>query len=230
MYADDLKLHLAVRSLEDCCRLQNLLSLFVEWCLKNKLTISVAKCQVITFHREANHILFDYHIEGVSLTRVNEVTDLVILMHVKMSYDLHRSAIISKAIRQLGFTSKIAKEFSDPHCWKSLYCALVHPILENLSVVWHSYQVSWYLRIESAQKRFIRLALRSLPWNDPDNLPPYPERCRLLGLDILERRRNLQQMLLVAKLLNGEMDAAPDFFLWGYSKSKVPANRKLLKN
>lgn len=207
VYADDLKLYIVVRSQEDCLLLQNSLTSFADWCQRNKLIISVEKCQVITFHRMENPILFDYHIDGNALTRVVTVTDLGVQLDSKMTFDLHRSAIISKATRQLGFISKVAKDFSDPYCWKSLYCALVRPILENESVVWHPYQVTWCLRIERVQKRFIRLALRNLPWRDPDSLPPYPDRCRLLGLDTLERRRKILQSVLIAKLLNGEADA-----------------------
>ena len=206
VYADDLKLYLEVRSREDCYRLQNMLNMFAEWCQRNKLTISIGKCQVITFHRKINPVLFDYQIDGVTLNRVSHVTDLGVQLDSKMTFDLHRSAIISRATRQLGFISKLAKDFSDPHCWKSLYCALVRPLMENASVVWHPYQVTWSLRIERVQKRFIRLALRDLPWRDPNNLPPYPDRCRLLGLDTLECRRKRQQALVIAKLLNGETD------------------------
>lgn len=65
--------------------------------------------------------------------------------------------------------------------------------------------MTWNLRIERIQKRFIRLALRNLPWRDPVNLPPYPDRCRLLNLDTLERRRKVAQT--AAKIINGELDA-----------------------
>src|SRR5450759_4674880 len=51
IYADDLKIYFVIRSAEDCHRLQNLLNLFVDWCHRNKLIISVPKCSVMTFHR-----------------------------------------------------------------------------------------------------------------------------------------------------------------------------------
>ena len=142
-------------------------------------------------------VLFDYQVDGVTLTRVNHVTDLGVQLDSKLTFDLQRSTIISKATQQLGFISKVAKDFSEPHCWKPLYCELVRPLLENASVVWHPYQITWSLRIERVQKRFIRLAMRDLPWRDPYNLPPYPERCRLLGLDTLECRRKRQQALIL---------------------------------
>lgn len=198
---------MVVRTEDDCLCLQHSLNMFADWCRRSKLVLSIEKCQVITFHRIVNPILFDYRIEGNTLNRVSSVNDLGIQLDSRLTFDLHRSLIITKATRQLGFISKVARDFSDPHCWKSLYCALVRPILENVSVVWNPYQVTWSLRIERIQKRFVRSALRNLPWRDPANLPPYPDRCRLLGLDTLEHRRKIQQSLLVAKVLTGEIDS-----------------------
>lgn len=207
VYADDFKLFIEVRSVDDCLRLQNRLQLFVEWCNKNKLVISVVKCYVISFHRTQRPIMYDYNIDGAVLTRVTEVLDLGVQLDTKLAFDSQRSMVISKATQRLGFIFKIAKDFDDPHCLKALYCSLVRPILENASVVWCPHQVSWCLRIERVQKRFVRMALRNLPWRDPVNLPPYPERCQLLGIDTLQRRRKIQQALLIAKLINGEIDS-----------------------
>ena len=56
--------------------------------------------------------MFDYQVDGVTLTRVNHVTDLGVQLDSKLTFDLQREAIISKATRQLGFISKVAKDFS----------------------------------------------------------------------------------------------------------------------
>lgn len=185
-----------------------------------KLVITVAECYVITFHRTQRPIVFDYNIGGTILTRVSEVHDLGVQLDAKLMFDCQRSMVISKATQRLGFIFKIAKDFNDPHCLKALYCSLVRPILENASVVWCPHQVSWCLRIERVQKRFVRMALRNLPWRDPVNLPPYPERCQLLGLDTLQRRRKIQQALIIAKLINGEIDS-PE--LRGMLNFRVPS-------
>ena len=121
VYAEDLRLYAVIQTQEDCRRLQTCLSLFVDWCHRNKLIVSVEKCQVISFHRKSQPIIHDYHIDGMTLTRVTEVTDLGILLDSKMTFDLHRSGLIPKATRQLGFVSKVAKDFSDPHCWKAMH-------------------------------------------------------------------------------------------------------------
>lgn len=206
VYADDLKLYLVVRTVEDCHQLQNLLDLFVSWCRRNKLIVSIPKCVVMTFHRNKDPIVFNYRIDGTLLRRVDQVNDLGVLLDPKLDFRLHYSSVISKANRQLGFISKIARDFKDPHCLKALYCSLVRPILENASIVWCPYEMTWILRLERVQKRFVRLALRNLPWRDPVNLPPYPNRCLLLDLETLEQRRKIQQATFVAKLLNGEVD------------------------
>lgn len=129
-------------------------------------------------------------------------------MDPKLTFNLHRSNVIAKANRQLGFISKISRDFTDPYCLKALYCSLVRPILECAALVWAPHQLSWSLRMESVQRRFIRVALRNLPWRDPWNLPPYANRCKLLDLDSLDRRRKTQQAAFIAKLLNGEVDCS----------------------
>ena len=216
VYADDLKLYLAVRSVDDCRELQRLLDVFINWCRRNWLIVSIAKCQVMTFHRTAKPVQFDYMIDGHVLKRVDHVNDLGVLLDAKLNFNLNRSSIISKATRQLGFISKIGREFKDPYCLKALYCSLVRPLLENACLIWSPYQLAWTLRIERVQKRFIRLALKNLPWRDPANLPPYSERCRLINLDTLERRRKIQQAVFVAKVLNGEVDSPRILFLLNF--------------
>ena len=173
VYADDLKLFLPIATTEDCNRLQMLLDIFVDWCHRNMLIVSIPKCMVMSFTRRKDTLTHDYTVGGTVLQRVNQVNDLGVLMDPKLSFDLHRASVIAKASRQLGFISKISKDFKDPYCLKSLYCSLVRPILENTAIVWLPYQLTWIIRIERVQKRFLRMALRNLLWRDPGNLPPY---------------------------------------------------------
>ena len=207
VYADDLKIYLAVNSVQDCQRLQALLDTFAEWCNRNKLTISIAKCMVITFHRCHVPISFNYQINGCVLERVDQINDLGVLLDHKLTFNQHYTAVISKASKQLGFITKIARDFTDPYCLKALYCALVRPILENACIIWNPYNLYWKNRIERVQRRFVRIALRHLPWSRPNNLPCYEDRCKLLDLDTLESRRKIQQATFIAKLLNNELDA-----------------------
>lgn len=206
-YADDVKIYVVVRSFADCLRLQHLIDSFEEWCSRNFLTLSVQKCNIITFHRKLKLISFNYTIDNQPLQRVENVRDLGITLDSALTFKLHYTDIIAKANRQLGFIFKISDEFRDPTCLKALYCSLVRSILEFGVVVWCPYEAVWIARIESVQRKFVRYALRHLPWNDPMNLPPYEDRCQLMGLESLERRRTIHQAVFAAKVLINEIDS-----------------------
>lgn len=205
-YADDTKLFYVIRCLLDCLRLQEMLDVFVEWCAKNLLTLSIEKCNVISFYRKNVPISFDYNITGRCLQRIQHVKDLGVTLDNGLTFRVHYDDVIAKANRQLGFIFKIANEFRDPLCLKSLYCSLVRSILETSVVVWCPYHANWIARIEAVQRKFVRYALRFLQWHDPLNLPPYEGRCRLLNLEPLEHRRTVCQAVFAAKLLAGEID------------------------
>ena len=208
-FADDVKIYHVVRNQADCRELQNLLYIFNDWCERNMMVLCVAKCSVISFRRTRTAVPFDYNIAGTPLQRVDHVKDLGVVLDERLTYVRHFSTTIDKANRQLGFMFKISSEFRDPLCFKALYCSLVRSLLEFASVVWSPYQAVWSARFEAVQRRFVRYALRYLPWSDPRNLPPYADRCRLLGLDTLTERRNASNATFVAKILLAEYDV-PD--------------------
>lgn len=118
------------------------------------------------------------------------------------------SYVIDKASRALGFIFRMTKHFSDVHCLKSLYGSLVRSILEYCSPVWNPYYNNGVERVESVQRRFLRFALRKLPWSNPFRLPSYEDRCRLIGLELLRVRRDTSRALLVADILQGRIDCS----------------------
>ena len=139
-YADDVKIFVVVRSLIDCLRLQQLINEFSDWCSRNFLTLSVQKCNVISFHRKLKPILFDYMINDQQLQRVETVRDLGIMLDAPLTFKPHYADIAAKASKQLGFIFKVADEFRDPTCLKALYCALLRSILEFDLFIWCPYQ------------------------------------------------------------------------------------------
>lgn len=206
-YADDVKIYMIIRCLLDCLELQRMVDSFEVWCTRNFMTVSISKCSVISFHRKTKPFVYDYTIAGEPLQRVTQVRDLGVTLDSELTFRVHYSNVISKANRQLGFIFKISAEFRDPLCLRSLYCSLVRSILESSVVAWCPYHANWISRIEAVQIKFVRYALRFLPWNEAADLTPYEDRCQLLGLDTLERRRSIAQAVFVAKMLKGEIDA-----------------------
>lgn len=207
MYADDLKLFLKICSTDDCQQLQQLIDLFASWCSRNFLIVSVPKCVVISFSRKKNDIEYQYLINNQQLTRVSEIKDLGVILDKKLTFHNHYLQIIAKANRNLGFIMRVAHEFRDPYCLKALYYSLVRSVLDSNSVVWSPNSNNWITRIESIQSKFVRFALRFLPWTNRYELPPYVDRCQLIGMESLYKRRNDQKALFVAKLLSCKIDS-----------------------
>ena len=207
-YADDFKIFAAIDNLADCYGLQTRLNKFSDWCVTNRLELSVEKCTTISFHRKTSRevFTFDYSFGNHILERLNVVKDLGVLLDSKLSFRQHQSAVVDKANRQLGFMFRMAREFDDPLCLRSLYCSLVRSHLEFSAVIWSPYHQNWIDRIESIQKKFVWYACRKMPWIDPHQLPRYEARCNLLGIETLETRRNISKAVFAAKILNSEID------------------------
>ncbi|XP_053691953.1 uncharacterized protein LOC128740439 [Sabethes cyaneus] len=207
LYADDIQLFKTVRNTADCLELQRLVNIFLQWCSNNLLTVSIAKCCAVSFHRKSNPVTFNYTMCGQIVARVDTVRNLGVTLDTSLTFRPHYNEIVAKANRQLGFICKITEEFRDPICLRSLYCALVRSILESNSVVWCPFNANWIAKIETEQRRFVRYVLRFLPWRNEYQLPEYADRCQLLGIQTLERRRFEAQAVFVGKILSGEIDA-----------------------
>lgn len=165
-----------------------------------------SKCSVISFSCKRQHILHKYILLEDVIKHVSQVKDLGGILDAQLSFKQHVDYAVGKASRVLGFIFRTAKEFTDIYCLKSLYCSLSRSILEYCSVVWTPHYNNGVLRIESVQRRFLRYALRRLPWSDPFRLPSYQSRCQLIDLESLSVRRDTARALLLSDVLQGRID------------------------
>lgn len=205
-YADDLKIFLRIRSIDDCRFLQQQLDAFANWCSVNRMVVNPDKCSVITFSRKKQPFVYQYTLRGTDIERVEHVKDLGVILDSQLTYKQHISYVVNKASRTLGFIFRCAKNFTDVHCLKALYSSLVRSSLEYCSTVWSPSYSNGAERIESIQRRFLRYALRRLPWNNPFRLPSYESRCQLIRLEPLSSRRDTAKALLIADALGNRID------------------------
>lgn len=77
--------------------------------MRNFLTISIGKCNVISFHRKLKPVLFEYAIAGSTLVRVTQIKDLGVTLDRELKFNCHRQDIVARANRQLGFIFRIAE-------------------------------------------------------------------------------------------------------------------------
>lgn len=207
LYADDLKIYTVVRNNNDSELLQNNLNIVHNWCSLNGMELNVDKCMVISFSRKKSTTHHAYKVNGSTLESKTLINDLGILLDSKLTFKHHIDMVYCKSKRMLGFIKRRGKEFNDPFIFKSLYCALVRPILEYCSVVWMPFFEVDKKKLESVQKQFLLFALRSLNWRDRYNIPPYFDRLGLLKMNTLNSRRDTSAALFAFDLLKNNINS-----------------------
>ncbi|BES95313.1 WD repeat domain 59 [Nesidiocoris tenuis] len=206
VFADDLKIFTTIRDEEDCGLLQESLESLGRWCVSNRLCLNTGKCSVVSFSRSSSPILTDYVIGGVLLRRGSSMRDLGVLFDNRLAFSDHVDQVCSKGMKMLGFVKRSTRNFRDSSALLALYTALVRPLMEFSTVVWSPGYGNARQALERVQRRFLRyLSLRSgVPWEDFD--------CGAMmaktGLDSLELRRELFDVLFLQKLIRNEVDSS----------------------
>ena len=206
MYADDVKIYKRITSVGDCIHLQSDINVLYNWCMINKLIFNFDKCKVMNFTRINSKVAYSYHFDGINLPSSSSIKDLGVYLDTKLTFNDHIDFMVNRANFVLGFVKREMREMCDPYCAKTLFIALVRPIMEYACQVWSPHCVVHIARIESIQKRFLLFALRSLHWADPLRLPSYEDRLRLLSMPTLQKHRDYLRLSFITNLLNGDID------------------------
>jgi len=206
LYADDLKIFRQVRTAADAHCLQQDLNNLDSWSKTNKLYFNISKCHVVHFSKSPNVLTFNYSLNGVALTTVDEVRDLGVTFHSDLSFGRHIQLAAASAFRKLGFINRCAKFFKHANTLKLLYCTLVRTQLEYASVVWDPYQQNHRILLERIQHRFLRNI--SFKLGQPMKFTDYNYDHLLADLNLmtLANRRILFGLLLLHRILSGTVD------------------------
>lgn len=219
MFADDVKLFINLDSLNSSLHLQHDLHSIVNWCGINGMSLNLKKCKKLSLFR-SRHIQSDYFVGSYKLENVDSFIDLGVILDNKLRFNLHIESSVNKAKSLLGFIKRWSKEFEDPYVTKRLFTSLVRPTLEYGCVLWSPFYKCYSNSIEAVQKQFIIFALKGLPWNPSEALPPYENRLKLIDLPSLERRRLMLRAIFLIRLLRGQIDSQ---FLISEIKFNVPS-------
>lgn len=192
----------------DCYALQADIERLISWCQINGMQTNTAKCKLISYTRGQSPMRFNYSMNHTLLERVSSIKDLGIILDSKLRFTEHISKTIAKANSMLGFLCRNTANFDDVYALKTLFCSLVRSGLEYGVQIWAPYHAVHELRIERIQKRFVRYALRRLPWTDPDSLPAYEHRCALIGMKTLSNRRIFLQRLFIFDMISNHIDCS----------------------
>ena len=187
LYADDSKVYKCISNEEDCNRLQHYLYNVEKWCETWHLKLNYNKCMVISFTNKKKPIIYNYDVNGTTLSRVETVKDLGVHLTPNLNYATHINFIILKAFKMFGFLKRTSSEFSNIKTLKSLFVTLVRSQLEYACQVWSPHQRYLIERLERVQCKFIKY----LCWksNIDYSTSNYNNLCSFFKLPRLEYRR-----------------------------------------
>ena len=196
MYADDSKIFRIVESLSDCDRLQNDLDRLINYCFDNFLYLNIKKCNVITFSRKREPIMYKYRLNNEIISRQSEVRNLGVHLDSKLTFGPHIGLITAKAYRMLGFVMRTGGELKQITTLILLYNCFVRSILEYASTVWNPQYNVYIDNIERIQNKFLRFLECKYPSFDSSNIKS------------LLQRRIVRDQLFIHKILNNIVDSS----------------------
>jgi ribonucleases P/MRP protein subunit RPP40 len=185
LYADDSKLLRDVSCVDGVRGLQADLDRVVNWSRLWLVRLNDHKCHVMHLGKNNNH--HDYWMETsggrTKLNVTNSEKDLGVIVSDDLKWEAQCSRVASKGNRMLGI---LRRSFAsrDTDLWKKLYITYVRPLLEFAVPVWSPYLEGDIATIEKVQRRATRI-----PFERFASIPSYTERCKLMGLQQLEKRR-----------------------------------------
>lgn len=205
-YADDLKIYNRINDYNDCVALQSNIDIINEWCLNNRLRLNVSKCNVVSYYRIKNPILFDYEIQGTILSRLKTIKDLGVIFDERFSFIPHIETMIADASKVLGFIIRISRQFSSTSIVKLLYQSFVRSKLDYCSLIWSPIYECHSYSIESVQRRFLKYLVFMEDGIYPARGADHNLLLARYNEQPLKKRRDIQSVSFLFKLLHGIID------------------------
>lgn len=221
MFADDLKIYKKISSLSDCNELQNDLHHLLRWCKEWRLSLNLRKCFSMNFTLKRKLCISNqYCIDDQVLENVSKIKDLGVYFKPDLSFNQHITFVVNKAFRMLGFVKRFSRSFKDVGVMKTLYNSYVRSSLDYCSPVWSPCTTCMISKIERVQKLFVKyLCFKT---GVTFSASRYEELSSHFQLTTLEKRREISDVLLFHKIINGKINC---YYLTTAIHLNVPVRR-----
>lgn len=200
MFADDLKLYMKFKHIDNYLNMQADLDRLSHWCEMNGMELNVQKCRLMVFSRNRDISDQIYTINGRPLESVSQIKDLGVILDSNLSFVPHISESVSRSLRMLGFVKRCTKDFLAVRSIKLLFCSLVRPHLDYCSCVWSPHYNVHIQAIERVQHKFLRFI--SFREHQAVNEINYSDVESSLNITTLQVRRMHKDLTLFYSLLH----------------------------
>jgi hypothetical protein len=156
LLADELKLFKKIRCYDGGFLLRADVNSFQGWCNDNGIFLNIAKCKITSFSLKNNNFCYDYTINILTITRVNEVIYLGTTFDLKLSFNTYIDVITNKSLAKLSFIKRTCRDFLDDIALKLLYFSLVLSHLEYECFVWRNNIINQSQCLSKIQNNFLQ--------------------------------------------------------------------------
>jgi len=220
LFVDDVKLYIAFCDTSSPKQLQTAIDSIIKWSNACQLTVSPTKCAVLSIGKRIT--MYDYTINSTVIPRVNNFSDLGVIIDSSLTFEPHITSICNKARQRAAL---ILKCFTSrkPKLLTRVFTTFVRPTLEYASCVWSPCNSHFINMIESVQRNFTKKlsGMKNLSYSD---------RLSVLAIDSLEKRRLKSDLCMYYKILNAHIDLnVKDYFLFARTTCTRGHNFKLVK-
>jgi Reverse transcriptase (RNA-dependent DNA polymerase)/Endonuclease-reverse transcriptase len=192
-FADDNKGVKIIENSTDRDKLQETLDNLCRWAETWAMQFNIEKCKIM--HVGRSNPGYTYYMAGKELKSVDEETDVGVVIHksLKPTKQCERAANTARAV--LGLIQRNF-HYRDRYVYMRLYKQYVRPHLEFSSPAWAPWTTREIDLIEAVQKKAVGMVAGL-------TAKTYEEKCRELGIQTLEERRNDQDMAQVYRFRKG---------------------------
>ena len=194
IFADDCKLYLCVRKMENYHILLRSICSFFTWTDDNQLEIALQKCFILHLGSFNPNLPYVLKIPYAPIPETKQIKDLGVLVSDDLKFSDHCLSVSKKAFQRmlLIFRTCLSRDRS---FLLATYKTYVRPLLEYNSPVWSPFLHKDIIMVEKVQKRFTK----RIP--GLTNLD-YEERLRALNLHSLEQRRIVADLTQCYKIVH----------------------------
>ena len=198
LFADDTMLYLTVEDPIISARLLNDdLRKIDKWSKKWLVTFNPKKSESITFSLKSNNVNHpSLYLDSEPIQEVTHHTHLGLTINSNGKWDNHISSIVAIANYSMNALRKL-KYHLDKVSLEKIYLSYIRPILEYGSIIWDNCTVAQSVKLENVQLDVARIITGAVKGTKHRLL--YSE----TGWQTLSERRDLNQLTLMYKMLNG---------------------------
>ena len=217
----------SILSYQDAAKLQQALTNLDSWSLHNNINFNASKCKVLSVMRKKNPVRYDYHLGQVDLQRVNEETDLGVMITSKLTWKTQVLMVSARANKLLGLLRRTCPMLIDVKVRRSLYLALVKSQISYATEVWSPSHSTLKQKAEKVQRR-------ATHWILPSKQGELSYKERLIHLDLLPLTydRKVKDLEFLFKALYGYIDIDVSFIKsvsHGHSQRSLSGDIKYLE-